>query len=447
MTLPEPLTPAGCNLQDFAFMPLDVARLRDSDLAANESPEACWAAVQLWSSSWHQVPAASIPDDDKWLAQQTGYGRIVKSWLKVRAGALRGWIKCADGRLYHPVVAEKALDAWKAKLEQRWRTECARIKKHNERHGTGIIRLTLKDWLSSGCPSGQLLFVPSDNPVCPSTVISETPSKGEGEGQGQGELIHSVAKATGVPPGLPVDPLVPGALPPLLTAHGKPMLTDPGEIIFGYGLSMLVNAGTKESTARSFLGLLRKTNGDAVLIDKLRECAKAKALQPLEWLAAALPPPSVIDKENEGGEPAPAFVLPEWLPADTWAAYLETRKEKKAKSTAFALGLVVATLEQLKAAGHDPIDALNRSIKAGWTDVYPPKMAPGFPDKNAVPAVSTVWHESAAGVALKAAELGLAPQLDVESHPAFRSRVLAVANQAPLKLNQLAAMAENRKAA
>lgn len=69
-----------------------------------------------------------------------------------------------------------------------------------------------------------------------------------------------------------------------------PKLTDPSEIIFGYGLPMLTTAGTAEKQARSFLGGLRKAHGDAVLIDKLRECARAKPLQPLEWLAAALPP-------------------------------------------------------------------------------------------------------------------------------------------------------------
>lgn len=76
-------------------------------------------------------------------------------------------------------------------------------------------------------------------------------------------------------------------------AGGKPpKLTDPKEIIFGYGLSLLVNAGTPEKQARSFLGGLDKAHGSDALIDKLRECAKAKPLQPLEWLAAALPPPS-----------------------------------------------------------------------------------------------------------------------------------------------------------
>jgi len=31
-TLPEPLTPPDCDLHDFGWMPLEVGRLRDSDL-------------------------------------------------------------------------------------------------------------------------------------------------------------------------------------------------------------------------------------------------------------------------------------------------------------------------------------------------------------------------------------------------------------------------------
>lgn len=81
---------------------------------------------------------------------------------------------------------------------------------------------------------------------------------------------------------------------------GKPSkLTDPNEIIFGYGVPMLVNAGTVERQARSFLGGLRKHHGDDALIDKLRECVKAKPLQPLEWLAAALPPKGAPPKLNK----------------------------------------------------------------------------------------------------------------------------------------------------
>lgn len=117
--LPAPLTPADCDLRDFSYMPLEVARLRDSALVSSVTPECCFAAVLIWCASWHQIPAASVPDDDKWLADKAGYmslGRINTKWKKVREGALHGFIKCSDGRLYHATVAEKALEAWIQKL-------------------------------------------------------------------------------------------------------------------------------------------------------------------------------------------------------------------------------------------------------------------------------------------------------------------------------------------
>lgn len=195
MTTPAPLTPADCDLRDFAFMPLDVGRLRDSDLATQAEAEEFRCAVLLWCASWHQLPAASLPDDDKTLAQFAGYGRVVKEWLRVKEGSMRGWIMCDDGRFYHPVVAEKARDAWRAKLQKRWMSECARVKKHNQRHGTDHVVPDFDDWLSLGSPQGHALIVPRDTdqlspgtpPACPDSVPRETPSKREGEGQGQGE--------------------------------------------------------------------------------------------------------------------------------------------------------------------------------------------------------------------------------------------------------------------
>lgn len=194
--LPEPLTPPDCDLRDFAFMPLDVARLRDSDLAVKADGESFRCAVLLWCASWHQVPAASLPDDDDVLAQLAGFGRVKKEWLRCRDGALRGWVMCSDGRLYHPVVAEKAVEAWRAKMVQRWKTECARIKKHNQRHGTDHPVPGLEEWLSRDCPQGQPMDVPGTKKNVPSDRVAgptgrhpdvprETHSKGQGEGQGQ----------------------------------------------------------------------------------------------------------------------------------------------------------------------------------------------------------------------------------------------------------------------
>lgn len=210
-----PLVPLECDLQDFRFMPLDVARLRDSDLAADETPEACWAALLLWAASWHQIPAASIPDNDQWQAKQAGYvsrGRIDPAWAKVRTGALRGFVMCEDGRLYHPVVAEKAREAWKSKLDKRWATERARVKKHNDRHGTSIPMPTFDEWMSLGCPQGQRLDVPRDIPPRPPFVPRERGSKGQGEGQGEGQgqgQPNNPSGEGGVPPPPPPAPPAP----------------------------------------------------------------------------------------------------------------------------------------------------------------------------------------------------------------------------------------------
>ena len=106
-----PLTPPACDLRSMPFMPLDVTRLMDSDFFALSTPAEFKAAVALWAKSWLQVPAASLPDDDRVLAFLAG-GLTLMRWRKVRDVALRGWITCSDGRMYHPLIAELALDAW-----------------------------------------------------------------------------------------------------------------------------------------------------------------------------------------------------------------------------------------------------------------------------------------------------------------------------------------------
>lgn len=218
--LPGPPVPLECDLRDFAFMPLDVQRLRDSDLASEQTPEENWAAVLLWAASWHQVPAASIPDSENWIAKAAGYmarGRVDPRWKDVKEGAMRGFTLCADGRWYHAVVAEKANDAWRGKLLQRWRTEIARIRKHNQRHDINLDCPEFEDWLSHGCLMGQALPVPEDKPSrprdkghlsheCPTENDSKGEGEGQGEGQGQGDLNSKALPGAGAPgPDSPAD--------------------------------------------------------------------------------------------------------------------------------------------------------------------------------------------------------------------------------------------------
>ena len=188
----------------------------------------------------------------------------------MRDGALRGWIRCSDGRLYHPVIAEKAIDAWNSKLDQRWRTECSRIKKHADRHDMELPRPTFEAWVSAGCPAGHRLPVPEDNgQVSPGTkknVPRETHSKGQGERQGQGQIeIPSGAKA-------------PGAESPL-TARDQ---------VFAIGVTLLTAEGVAEKNARSFLAMQCKTHGEVKVVEALQRCAEEKPVQAIPWLQAVL---------------------------------------------------------------------------------------------------------------------------------------------------------------
>jgi uncharacterized protein YdaU (DUF1376 family) len=81
------------------------------------------------------------------------------------------------------------------------------------------------------------------------------------------------------------------------TGDKPPLSTD--EIIFGYGVPLLTNAGATDKSARSFLGSLRKAHGDETLVNTLRDCIRAKPIQPLEWLAKALPPDGIKPKLNK----------------------------------------------------------------------------------------------------------------------------------------------------
>ena len=138
-----PLTPIDCDLRGLPFMPLHGERLIESDLFFLSTGEEFKAAVALWWASWKQVPAASLPDNDRVLA---GLARVAdaKRWPKVRETALRGWVLCSDGRLYHPVVAEVALQAWADRQAHREARASDTERKQAEREERKVMFSDLK---------------------------------------------------------------------------------------------------------------------------------------------------------------------------------------------------------------------------------------------------------------------------------------------------------------
>ena len=90
--------------------------------------------------------------------------------------------------------------------------------------------------------------------------------------------------------------------------------------------------------------------------------------------ADAMPPTPTPTPTPKNKKPAPpAFVLPDWIPAEAWCGYEEMRKRKRAPMTPRARDLKVAELMRFKEAGHDIAAILDKSTSNGWTDIYEPK--------------------------------------------------------------------------
>lgn len=110
----DPPVGPGLDVRKFPFMPLDCKALLHSDFLWMVSDAEFRAAIMLWAAAWHQVPAGSVPNNDKALAVLCGFGRDdggINQFRAIRNGALYGFKLAKDGRLYHPVIVARALEA------------------------------------------------------------------------------------------------------------------------------------------------------------------------------------------------------------------------------------------------------------------------------------------------------------------------------------------------
>lgn len=154
MTLPKPPIQNNIDLRSFEFMPLDVVRFRDSDFTALVEAEAFRSGFLLMCASWHQVPAGSLPNDDRILSNLAGFGRVVKEWEKFKDEALHGWVLCDDNRYYHPVVCEKALESWNSKQEYSYKKFSERLRKANGKldERNQVVIPSFDIWINAGMP-------------------------------------------------------------------------------------------------------------------------------------------------------------------------------------------------------------------------------------------------------------------------------------------------------
>jgi hypothetical protein len=280
---PDPLSPTDCDLRDFPFMPLDIARLFNSEFHALADDTAWRAGLTLWLKSFHQVPSGSIPDDDISLTRLAELGRDVKTWKKIRAMALHGWIKCSDGRLYHPVVAEKAAEAWKGKMNQRSRTGKARLQamlvrlsKVSDTFEFSHIESNVQTLLSELSQSlSQTEFNSIKKSVTDSVTEAQRKREGKGEGKGKGQL-YSVPNGTD---GKPSD----STELPISQDEAKAMTKTE---LWASGKSLLQQAGMPAAQCGSFVGKLVNDYGDDIVIEAVRSTVVNRPADPASYLKA-----------------------------------------------------------------------------------------------------------------------------------------------------------------
>jgi hypothetical protein len=106
-----PLVPPDIDIPRLQWVPVYTDRLWESNFFAVATDAEFKAAFCLWLKSWNQKPPGSLPTDDRLLCRLAELSGNLAKWRKVKFIALRHWIECDDGRLYHPVIAEFVIDA------------------------------------------------------------------------------------------------------------------------------------------------------------------------------------------------------------------------------------------------------------------------------------------------------------------------------------------------
>lgn len=297
MTAPDPLTPDDCDLQDFPFMPLMVLRLRKSKawVKARRNPALGFYMLNLWMAAWHEVPAGSLDDDDDVLADAAMCDPA--KWARVREDVLRGWVKCSDGRLYHPVVSERVQEAWASKQERRKRDEHERDRKRIEREERARLFDALKSagihkpWNTSLSDLRKAVLdlsvgqVPDGPPPVPDpSRLREGHGEGYGEGQGDSSSVPNGTDGAGAPPPSP---------PPTTTDYEERK-----RAAWNGAKSLLQANRMPKAQTGTYLGKLAHDYGGEILLEVMEAAIVQRPAEPDAWMRAAC--------QRAAGQRAPA---------------------------------------------------------------------------------------------------------------------------------------------
>lgn len=100
-------------------------------------------------------------------------------------------------------------------------------------------------------------------------------------------------------------------------------------------------------------------------------------------------------KARRRASPKAEFVLPDWVPAEPWASFVEMRRAMpKVPFTIAAAKGIVEDLGRFRDAGHDLTGILLKSVKGGYRGVFAPDTPPGpARDPDAKPMDATAQAE------------------------------------------------------
>jgi uncharacterized protein YdaU (DUF1376 family) len=79
-------------------------------------------------------------------------------------------------------------------------------------------------------------------------------------------------------------------------------------------------------------------------------------------------------------------VVPDWIPLETWEAFIQMRKRIGKPPTDYALKLIIAKLDRFRSNGQDVKQVLEKSITSGWQDVFEIKGNPADIVRLTVPS-------------------------------------------------------------
>lgn len=271
-----PLTPAAGDLRDFPHVPIYRAKLFASEFHAQATDSEWRAGLTLWVKSWDQVPAGSLPVDDVALCRLAELGRDLKSWKKIKAGAMRGWILCTDGRMYHPTVAEGVNNALTAKVTQRIRTAAGRIAQLQKKLDAATdteekqrLAAEIQKVQESVKQAQSLTEKPPvtdlDKPPVTDPVTDAKGREGEGEGKEKG-VINSEPKGS-----------ADKSASPDLSASD----------LWTAAVELLTSQSGSEATARTFIGGLRKQHGNEIADAVIQAAVLERPAEARAWMAKA----------------------------------------------------------------------------------------------------------------------------------------------------------------